>query len=503
MPQKPYEDSFEETLELFSALGAAIPPEFWEILKIARVIFTPGNDTSDALLPLFESVTPRDDGPRTEIARVQVTVRNPNDPQPVYRRIQGVEELHLLDPATLAVEEFAELVAQAEEKKLAVRIMDPRERRENRDEIRPVRTSHEGKLLNLAAQKLYLLLDRSYSMRESSRLLFAKALLVEYLRIKRTGDSKMFFRAFDMEPYELLETQTRDDYDRVLKAVMLSEPGRKGTDIQAAILKAAEDIGREGAFSGAEIVLVTDGVDRLDVEKVRAALGGSIKLHTFKLGFDCQEPVEAEIKDLQEQEHLPRDAVIKFFQDGLRKQFIEVSTSFVEIPDLNGRYYHLEPEAFAHVRRSVENLALSASSGALTGEQRAELYRRAAFLADFVQFVRSDLQGAPGKDEERRAIDEAHAKLGALMDALLADTETVLRIGQIGSVHLVSSDRVKKRAGDAGLKLPPPETLEGDIELALALGWTKSKSGGGPTLSLADMAKLAWRAVAGRFRKKR
>ena len=154
MPGESYDQDWEEFLELISSMGGLIPVSYWEILKIARVLFSQENKVSDALRPSFASLM--EAPPQTkehELISKDIVVFNYNDPEPALRRIKGVEELNLVDSTTLAMEDFSDLLIQSEERKLHVRIMDPREHREKKDEIKPVRNSLSGQRLNMAAQK--------------------------------------------------------------------------------------------------------------------------------------------------------------------------------------------------------------------------------------------------------------------------------------------------------------------------------------------------------------
>ncbi|MDP8254573.1 MAG: hypothetical protein P9M14_02375, partial [Candidatus Alcyoniella australis] len=116
--QQSFEQSWEEFSELISGLGMYVPPAFWEILKVARVIFGASNEVSEALRPsykaLVESTTSRD----RDVLTVHVPVLNTHSPEPKYRRIKGVHELHLVNDTDMALLDFDELMIKAQDREL-------------------------------------------------------------------------------------------------------------------------------------------------------------------------------------------------------------------------------------------------------------------------------------------------------------------------------------------------------------------------------------------------
>ncbi|MDP8254574.1 MAG: vWA domain-containing protein [Candidatus Alcyoniella australis] len=502
-PQPAFEQSWEEFYELISGIGAFIPPAFWEILKAARVIFTPGNAVSDALRPSFGAlIEGRQHERERDVVPVFVPVFDYHSPEPVYKRIKGVEQLDKVNPTDMALLDMNELIIKAQDRELYVRVMDPKQSRVRRDEIKPVRTSRDKQRLNPAAQKLYLLMDISYSMRERSRLIYAKALLLEYLRSKRNGDSWIFFRAFDFRVYEQVSARRREDYNRLINAVLFAETRGKGTDIRAALLKAIEDIRRGGMYLDAEIVLVTDGIDRFDIREIKSALGGTIKLHTFKIGCDSQEPVASELKQMMEEDGTlsDLDSAARKFQLNLRNDFADISKTFVELPDLRRSFYRLDAEAYDFIRKSVQRLS-TMNSASLDTEQRFELYCRASFLADFVRFVLGEGGGAQG--ERLSELERSLQMLEQLLEALLGDKQLLLRVAQSGNRSLIGNKRFRERAHTEGLRLEQErDPIYDDRKLRLALG-LKRRAGKQQKRRLWEVLMILLRQIAGAFKSRR
>lgn len=106
---------------------------------------------------------------------------------------------------------------------------------------------------------------------EGLKIDWAKAVaLALYAKASRSG-REFYLRFFDSQPYELIKLSRRADPSRVLEAVryIARVRGSGGTDISRAIIMATIDIRRRKVPEESDIVLITDGIDRVMEETVR------------------------------------------------------------------------------------------------------------------------------------------------------------------------------------------------------------------------------------------
>ncbi len=135
---------------------------------------------------------------------------------------------------------------------------------------------------------LYILLDKSGSM-DGAKMLWAKAVtLALYVKAVREG-RPFYMRFFDSVPYPLVKVRRRPRQHEALKLLeyIARIKGSGGTDISRAIITACEDIYRGSVRNVSEIVLLTDGEDRVSEPMVRRALSNSnAKLITVMIQGD-------------------------------------------------------------------------------------------------------------------------------------------------------------------------------------------------------------------------
>lgn len=120
---------------------------------------------------------------------------------------------------------------------------------------------------------LYILLDKSGSM-DGAKMLWAKAVALA-LYIKAVKEGRPFYmRFFDSVPYPLVKVSRRPRQHEALKLLeyIARIKGSGGTDISRAIMTACEDIYRGSVRNVSEIVLLTDGEDKISEPMVRRAL---------------------------------------------------------------------------------------------------------------------------------------------------------------------------------------------------------------------------------------
>ncbi|ADV64696.1 vWA domain-containing protein [Desulfurococcus mucosus] len=120
---------------------------------------------------------------------------------------------------------------------------------------------------------VYVLLDKSGSM-DGTKITWGKAVAVSlYLKAVRTG-REFYIRFFDSQPYPLLRVRRRPRPGEALRLIdhVVRVKGAGGTDISRAIITACTDIRTGSAGRESDIVLITDGVDRIAESMVRLNL---------------------------------------------------------------------------------------------------------------------------------------------------------------------------------------------------------------------------------------
>lgn len=128
----------------------------------------------------------------------------------------------------------------------------------------------EGKLLlyrKVLAQglgPLYCLLDKSGSM-DGTKMTWAKAVVLSLYMKAVKEHREFYFRFFDSVPYPLAKIDKKPRARQVLRLLeyIARVKGSGGTDISRAIILATNDIRSGIVRETSDIVLITDGVDRI------------------------------------------------------------------------------------------------------------------------------------------------------------------------------------------------------------------------------------------------
>ena len=135
---------------------------------------------------------------------------------------------------------------------------------------------------------IYVVLDKSGSM-EGEKILWAKAVSLA-LYIRALKECRPFYlRFFDSLPYPLIKVTKRPRSSEALKLIeyLAKVKGGGGTDITRAILTACNDVLRETSRSISDIILITDGEDRIaEVSVKRAISAANARLITVMIQGD-------------------------------------------------------------------------------------------------------------------------------------------------------------------------------------------------------------------------
>lgn len=137
----------------------------------------------------------------------------------------------------------------------------------------------EGKLLlfekvmYLTMGPIYVLVDKSGSM-DGKKILWAKATALALFMRSRIERRAFYLRFFDSEPFDVITVKPNAKPSQVVKMLEYIALVRNsgGTDISKAILTACNDIIRLGLKEVSDIVIITDGEDRIARSLVKKAL---------------------------------------------------------------------------------------------------------------------------------------------------------------------------------------------------------------------------------------
>ncbi len=120
---------------------------------------------------------------------------------------------------------------------------------------------------------IYVLIDKSGSM-EGEKLRWAKATAIALFLKSRAERRPFYVRFFDSEPFNLIKVRPNARPSNVLKMIeyLAAVKGGGGTDISKAIITACNDIAKYRSRELSDIVLITDGEDRIARSLVKRSL---------------------------------------------------------------------------------------------------------------------------------------------------------------------------------------------------------------------------------------
>lgn len=479
----PLSEDFDDFLDLFEDLRGLVPASFFLLFKIARVLRTSDAKLAGQLKGFFEicekadRTAPVEQQERRNLAD-KVPVLTGHDPYFGMRRIKGIDELSMVRPGEVAEEEITDLLRRAEEGQLQVRALIPKEEGQADLDIAPIRDGGTRSLTNAAEQKLYILFDRSYSMLHRHRLLFAKVLAIEYLRRKKSSGSRLFFRAFDFEVYQLEKLAQPADFDALIRQLLFIEPGGKGTDIAHAIAVAADDIKFDGMFENAEILIITDGMDRIEPDVLRETIGEKTKLHVVKIGRDAAEPQESEIKDMiakdQSVAGLSRDEIAKLMQNQIVVSWEKIAETLLETDDLDAGNLEIGESEVAFALDAAEKI-IARPGKELTLAETEAAFRKASFVEGFIDMLLDNVEDSPAVAARQGELRQAKDKLASYKLHLATEGDMTVNLLAGKDIRFVSDRHLRRQAKKANMTLEDFGRLQESTELALQL-----KLGGAP-----------------------
>ncbi len=277
-------------------------------------------------------------------------------------------------------------------------------------------------------QKVYILFDVSRSMNLHWRIHLAKAIAFIFLRRNMRELGTVFLRTFAENVNELRTAHDVPGFNAMITELMHTKALGKGTLLQKALVTAIEDIRKTQSISDSEILVITDGAAHIELQKVRDLLGGSIKVHTVKIGDErivadakfvefhlrdantedalrlktlldrrhdlevqagsasgghLKSQLSAELSGINKQISVLTTRVAKYISEHYGNEIQELSSVYVNIPDLVPEHFlHLSEEKRAELEDCTDALL-----EALHGERLSDDIKKAAILYDHLELL--------------------------------------------------------------------------------------------------------------------
>lgn len=414
---RPSTEFFEywEQLGFFENVQTILPPKFFVLFEIAQVIFT-SDLVSEALQAIEdisreEKIETPDRDQTILINRVERV--SPLSDNMVIDSYKTIYDLKKALPRELAWDDDIFDIKLFTKSLLVQRFYET-----EGDKFKPISTLRDesGKEANRFEQKFYLLLDSSKSMNFKMRLFYAKCIVAEFLRRKMNSRAKIFFRSFDSDVGKLIKLENRKDFANLIEEVLYLNTGGVSTNLQQAVFQAISDIRYDKEMINSEILVVTDGISKINKFMMRERLG-DIKLNVLKIGSDLVEGNFYDMKEIMDTNKIDFDPSSvnlnevrkkvsqKGGEEGLTltekrayrfllnyseqvfKDLKEVCHRFIEIPDLEpSRVFSLKEETLDFIEmKADEFLRMDIDSKPL--EQRTKIYKQAYFLSEYIEFL--------------------------------------------------------------------------------------------------------------------
>ena len=278
-------------------------------------------------------------------------------------------------------------------------------------------------------------------MEAKMRTFYSKCIIAEFLRRKYDSRAKIFYRPFDSVPGNLIKVEKQQDFPRLIEEVLFTTTGGRSTNIHEAILQAISDIVFDKEMTKSEILVVTDGISKIEKNELRIKLG-DIKLNILKIGDDIAKPNLMEMEEHLKSQNVQiyadtidirtikkkmdeykkegaastiltnaEKVAFRKIMDSSNKMFTdlkEVANKFIEIGDLDSSIlYELGPEQMEFIRFTLERFTII-DIKELTLLEKKKLFRQLQFFYQYIQML----------------IENGNAENQELHDAL----ETLVRI---------------------------------------------------------------------------
>lgn len=413
-----------ESLGFFEYSRLILPANFYILFEIARVIYS-DERLNDAFNAVEEMV--REEKLYRPDRSESIQVNRLEKISPLSDRMEIAPYRNIIDLKKALPRELA-LEQEIFDVKLYTKTLLVQKHYESEsDTFRPISTSQDkkGKEATRFEQKFYILLDRSKSMESHMRTFYSKCIIAEFLRRKYNSRAKIFYRPFDSTVGKLIKVEKREDFTGLIEEIMFTTTGGKSTNLHDAVLQAINDINFDKEMLKSEILVVTDGISRIEKHELKIKLG-DIKLNILKIGDDIAMPELAEMESHLKKENVlvqpssldirdikkrmtefesrkpgavlspgERKAYQKILDSSgkMFKDLREVAAKYIEIGDLDPEIlYSLGPEQAEHIRFTLERFTIIDMKN-LSLIEKKKLYRQVQFFYQYIQVLMENGNG--------------------------------------------------------------------------------------------------------------
>jgi hypothetical protein len=454
------EDFFEywDSLGLFDNIQVILPPQFLVLFEIARNLFT--DRTSADALNAIEEIS-KEDAVYIPEREQSISVNRIERQVPLSDRMEIETYKNIIDLKRALPRELAMDDDIFSAKLFTRTLMVQKNYESESDHFKPVTTliNESGRDANRFEQIFYILLDTSRSMDLHMRSFYSKCIVSEFLRRKLNTNARLFFRTFDTQTGDLYKIEKKEDYPFLIEKVLFATTGGVSTNLQKAVYQAVDDINYTKDMANAEILVVTDGVSRIDPDDMIAKLG-NIKLHVLKIGEDMPEPYFYEIKsafagegvdfdptsiklkDVKNIINNPESAekplsayekrayrLILDYSNRMFKDLKRVAKNYIEVGDLKTEgLYDVSYENLENLFHWIKKLE-STDPRFLNGDEKERLYKQVFFLGQYLKML---IEYGKTNQVELKAF---YSRIEKLKSDLMKDTELFLLIVRAGKYH--------------------------------------------------------------------
>jgi hypothetical protein len=454
------EDFFEywDSLGLFDNIQVILPPQFLVLFEIARNLFT--DRTSADAFNAIEEIS-KEDAVYIPEREQSISVNRIERQVPLSDRMEIETYKNIIDLKRALPRELAMDDDIFSAKLFTRTLMVQKHYESESDHFKPVTTliNESGRDANRFEQIFYILLDTSRSMDMHMRAFYSKCIVAEFLRRKLTTNARLFFRTFDTQTGDLYKIEKKEDYPFLIEKVLFATTGGVSTNLQKAVYQAVDDINYTKDMANAEILVVTDGVSRIDPDEMIARLG-NVKLHVLKIGEDMPEPDFYEIKSAFAGEGVDFDPttiklkdvkniinnpdscekpltayekrayrLILDYSNRMFKDLKRVAKNYIEVGDLKTEgLYDVSYENLENLFHWIKKLE-STDPRFLNGDEKERLYKQVFFLGQYLKML---IEYGKTNQVELKAF---YSRIEKLKSELMKDTELFLMIVRAGKYH--------------------------------------------------------------------
>lgn len=454
------EDFFEywDSLGLFDNIQVILPPQFLVLFEIARNLFT--DRTSADAFNAIEEIS-KEEAVYIPEREQSISVNRIERHVPLSDKMEIETYKNIIDLKRALPRELAMDDDIFSAKLFTRTLMVQKHYESESDHFKPVTTliNESGRDANRFEQIFYILLDTSRSMDMHMRSFYSKCIVAEFLRRKLNTNARLFFRTFDTQTGELHKIEKKEDYPFLIEKVLFATTGGVSTNLQKAVYQAIDDINYTKDMANAEILVVTDGVSRIDPDDMIAKLG-NIKLHVLKIGEDMPEPDFYEIKSAFAGEGVDFDPtsiklkdvkniinnpesmekplsayekrayrLILDYSNRMFKDLKRVAKNYIEVGDLKTEgLYDVSYENLENLFHWIKKLE-STDPRFLTGDEKERLYKQVFFLGQYLKML---IEYGKTNQVELKAF---YSRIEKLKSELMKDTELFLLIVRAGKYH--------------------------------------------------------------------